>query len=255
MEATCHQWRQFRFLSSFRLYAIVLIAMVGVLLCAPIAVADLVAEPSAAGSGSYAYDGSNLTLTGVTINQITFGFSFVPSPHVVTAPTWVTDPVAGSSVGSGDGAVAEMIGLTYDGSGYGFSDGTFKLSLGSDVVMTADMVDVALSMTAADTAIINSSLASVNLTNVVVTQPSAGTSQFVTDWLFASQGSGLGALQLTFVNTLEGGSFDDLPLDSTSGGSALLALQPVTPEPASLLMILAGGSWVSCVYRRRRQIR
>jgi len=249
MGAICHQWGKHRYFNSFRSSSITLAVLTCVLVCAPIAVAELVANPSASGAGYYDYSESTLTLTDVKINQITFGFSMGPPyPHTVTAPEWVTDPVAGT--GANDGAVAELLNITYDGSGYDFSDGTFKLSLGSDVVMTANMVDVALVPTATNTAMINSGLAGVNLTNVVVTQPTAGTSQFVTDWLSASEGSGLGALALTFTNTLEGGEFE-APYDSESGGSVLLTLQPVTPEPASALLILLGSLTLS-INRRRR---
>jgi|GEM_PF-3097910 len=221
----------------FCLVAIVLIGSIA-LWSSQATAADIVSFPVLDASGFFDYDGTNLTLDNTTtVSKIIYGFQSVPYPPYVlpiSSPGTVSDPLVTN------GAVAQFGGLTYSGSGLGFSDGTFSLAIGADVVFSADVVDVVLVPTSQHTANINPSPYSINLQNVAVSQPSVGTSRFVTDWLAATGGSGRGVLAVTLTNT-DSGSLD--PLMDPASGNALLTLQPATPEPASVLLLLVAGGW------------
>jgi len=197
--------------------------------------AQTVPFPTASGSGFFDYDGTSLTLTSMTkVTMAVYGPGQMA--FMVTQ-----DPIVTS--------VLQLSGVNQVGTSYAFSDGTATLtSAAGDVLLTADIVNTILSPTGADTGTINASQVAANLQNVIVSQPASGTSRFVTDWLNITNGSGLGALGLTLTNTnTEGGSIN--PLLSPASGNALFTLQAVTPEPASMSLLLLG---VLGLMKRRR---
>jgi hypothetical protein len=165
--------------------------------------------PSATGSGFFTYDGSALTLDSITgLSQIFY------------SPTESTfSPLEDVAIS----ATAELTGVTRIGASLVFTDGTFSITAGSDVLMTADIIDVELMPTSSHTANINPGLSMINLENVVVAQPSSGTSRFITDWLTAAQASGRGVIGLSLVNT-NAGSLN--PLVPPAGGNVVFSLEP-----------------------------
>jgi len=194
--------------------------------------------PVAIGSGSFSYNGTSLSLNSTSVAMVMY-------EDYTVAFTPMDDPVVGGELA--------ISGVTRIGSSNDFTDGAFTITAGGDVVLQADIIGVTILPTAVHTGDINPSSAFVNLTNVQVSQPGAGTSRFVTDWLIASEGSGYGKLGLTLTNTAAG-SIE--PLVAPADGPVNfqiepgLASDPTIPEPASVLFIAMGCG--AAILRRRR---
>jgi hypothetical protein len=194
--------------------------------------------PVAIGSGSFSYNGTSLSLNSTSVAMITY------EDFTAAFMSW-QDPVVGGTLA--------ISGVTRIGSSNDFTDGAFTITAGGDVVLQADIINVTILPTATHTGNINPSAAVVNLANVQVSQPSAGSSRFVTDWLAASEGSGYGKLGFTLTNTAAG-SIE--PLVAPAGGPVnfqlepALASDPSIPEPATVLFLTMGCG--AAILRRRR---
>ena len=192
--------------------------------------------PLSNGSGTFSYNGTSLSVSG-TVSMILYS----TTPGDSSPPK--TDPVRGGAI--------QLSGMTRVGETYQFTDGTCTITAGATTVLQADIVNVLMVPTAAHTATINASAAAINLENVLVTQPTGG-STFVTKWLAAAPGSDVGAgfgklgLSLTNTNT---GSLN--PLVAPASGPMNFQLEPAVPEPMTILLLLGGGAW-GLVSRRRK---